>query len=187
MLVESNCKYIQNEKEYLPGEEMPTTQTGDIYICGDYEYKYNYKASLLIDCPWLRNEQQDGWGVRPLDKTKTSYGEILCKINDKPVTSLHNTFYNCANLTQAPEIPTTVTDLWGTFSGCESLVCSPTIPNSVQKMQWAFEYCERLENVPEIPKHITDLSGTFADCVGLKAKPTFANVKTPPEKIFMNC
>ena len=187
MVVEQNCKYIQNEKEYLPGEEIPTIQIGDIYVCGDFEYKYNYKASLLNDYPWLHNEQQCGWGVRTIDKTKESYGSILCEINNFPVTSLHNTFYNCVNLTTAPEIPHTIVDLWGTFSGCESLICSPTIPNSVQKMQWAFEYCEKLQNIPSIPSHITDLTGTFADCVSLKQISIDSNIKTPIQKIFINC
>ena len=186
MIIQENCIYIQNETEYTSGQEVKEIKTGDIYRCGDYEYKFNYKASLLTDSPWLKKDDYCGWGVRVLDKSKQRYGKILSEINGKPVVSLHNTFYECSEMIESPVIPNTITDLWGTYSGCTNLKSSPIIPQSVRKMQWAFEYCESLQQIPNIPNHITDLSGTFADCRSLINIVLPPQIKTSKDKVFVN-
>ena len=60
---------------------MPQPLPGDIFRFGDYEYCLNKKASLLQDNPWLSNDGQNGWGVRVVDRTKSSYSEIIKEIS----------------------------------------------------------------------------------------------------------
>lgn len=188
MLIPKNCTYIRDNQTLSEGHQFPNdVRENDKYLCGDYEYCYNRKASLISYNQWLSNSDQEGWGVRVLDKNKESYGQILSAVNGLPVTSLHNTFYECTKMKIAPEIPESIKDLWGTFSGCESLKNPPKIPRSIQKMQWTFEYCELLQEMPTIPEHIEDLTGTFADCISLNKMVLPKHIKTAAEKVFINC
>ena len=51
------------------------------------------------------------------------------------------TFYNCHNLTQAPNIPNSVTSMSNTFYNCHNLTQAPNIPNSVTDMASTFCNC----------------------------------------------
>ena len=51
-----------------------------------------------------------------------------------PVTSMLETFLDCVDLREAPEIPITVTNLIGTFEGCTNLMTASSIPEKVVTM-----------------------------------------------------
>lgn len=163
-----------NATTYAAGSEFPNTiSKGDVYIYGDYEYKYNYfynkvdyqeGRSLWIDNEEVNNNY-DGWGVRPIDESKSNYGAILESINNQEIVSLHSLFYNNYNLKNAPEIPASVIDLSYTFA-ITGLKTSPTIPNSVIYMNSTFDSSD-LTTAPEIPSSVTSMWSTFAYCVDL--------------------
>lgn len=153
---------------YNPGDEMPEiVTTGDIYRYGDYEYGYNqYSNGSLV---WTTNESQNGWGVDTISNSKSLYASILESINDKPVTNMCRTFYNCISLTTAPDIPINVITMNSTFENCKSLTNSPRIPNRVTNMEYTFYGCALLvdDGLPIIPNSVTNMSYTFYGCNSL--------------------
>ena len=77
---------------YTEGQAFPSeVQNGDIYVYGDYEYRYN---QYTLGINWIDETENplNGWGARVLDKTKSSYGEIITYINGKVVNCLKATF-----------------------------------------------------------------------------------------------
>ena len=117
-IIPEGGQVVLGDTTYNAGEEFPANETGMIFRYGDYVYMYNgyYNYSS-----WTTNTKQNGWGVRVIDDTKTTYGEILGSINNAPIVSMSCTFYNCTSLTTAPTIPNSVTNMSYTFSGCTSL------------------------------------------------------------------
>jgi len=126
------------------GQNFPQTPSPlDRYIYGDYVYIYdavwymepgiddNLDGQQFIvsedpDCG--TGVAYDGWLVTVASNfTKTSYGEILESISGKPIMSMNSAFRNCVNLTEIPEIPSTVNNMQTTFDGCTSLTGSITI------------------------------------------------------------
>ena len=101
------------------GDNFPETPLdGDIYVEGDYEYCYNLEYYVF----WQKTTPSpDGWGVRVLYKTKSTYGEIISEIAGQPVTNISYTFSGCTSLETAPTIPNTVEKMESTFQGCKSL------------------------------------------------------------------
>ncbi|MBQ8747195.1 MAG: leucine-rich repeat protein [Clostridia bacterium] len=194
---------------FTEGQTMPSTvNDGDVYVFGDYEYRYN---QYYGNSKWISNIQ-NGWGVRVIDDTKSTCGAILESINCKPITSLYktfyyceslvtapvipssvtnmqNTFYGCTSLTTAPVIPSSVTNMWATFLYCESLVTAPVIPDNVTNMRYTFEGCTSLVTAPVIPSSVTDMSFTFEDCTSLITPPdmSYATSVTNMEYTFEGC
>jgi hypothetical protein len=67
-----------------------------VFVLGDYEYRYNAYCTVSSDvASWTRNIYQEGWGVRVLNDSKISYGEILGSIANKPIANMYCAFYNC--------------------------------------------------------------------------------------------
>ena len=86
---------------YEGGDKFPeTVNTGDVYVYGDYEYRYNYSWME----GWYKNTGQNGWDVRVIDPYKTSYGEIKSEIAGKPITNMSATFMGCGYMVEAPAI-----------------------------------------------------------------------------------
>jgi len=144
---------------YINGAMPETVNTGDVYVEGDYEYRYNmYWYGDSINEIWDVDERyQNGWGVRVLDKTKTSYGEILTYINGKSITSVDGTFAY-SNISKSPVIPDTVTSMDYTFE-CSSLTEAPVIPHGVTYLFATFEYSKLEEFI--IPEHVTGIPEAF--------------------------
>ena len=62
--------YINEEKTYTEGEVFPQSiKNGDVYIYRDYEYKYNYKASLLK----YINSKAVRLNIKPIEKKLDKY------------------------------------------------------------------------------------------------------------------
>jgi hypothetical protein len=205
--------YTGATKVYNAGESLPEDyepQTGDVFVFGDYEYKYNYYWEFNGNEFWSKQTSQNGWGVRVLDRTKTSYGKILKSITDKPITSIEctfvnctslitgpaipnssinmsRTFLNCSALTNAPSIPDGITDLQSTFAGCTSLTTAPKIPQNVSNMSCTFSECSSLIEAPEIPSSVRNMSSTFSRCTSLTTTPTIPNGVTDMTNTFAYC
>lgn len=157
-----------------PGDTMPEIPaTGDIFVYGDYEYRYN---SYYSGTKWVAKDTdfdwEQGWGVRVLDATKTSYGAILENISDKPIINVRGTFRNCTNLIEAPAIPNGVIAMVQTFLNCTALEKAPVIPDSVEEMNQAFSKCTSLKTAPALPEEVEDIYMAFYNCTALENGPT---------------
>lgn len=88
------------------------------------------------------------------------------------VTDTGNMFYNCGELTTAPEMNTSnVTDMIRMFYGCKKLTTVPLYDTSkVTRMEEMFWYCSDLQTVPAFDcSNVTDMSNIFASCRSLKS------------------
>lgn len=184
---------------YNPGDEMPeVVTTGDSYIYGDYEYRYNQylNGKSNANVPnWANRESQNGWGVNAIDNKKQVYGDILDTINGKPITSIRSTFHACKSMPTVPHIPNTVTNMdfafygctsltdlssfiipnsvttvWGTFTNCTGLTKAPAIPSSVSWLRTTFEGCTSLtaDGLPQLSEGLEQMTGTFSGCTNLE-------------------
>ena len=166
---------------YTAGQAFPTeVQEGDIYIYGDYEYRYNqvYAAGyapvdeiagrkLWSGYSEIRGEV--GWGVLATDKTKTVYGDIIPSINGENVTNMYNTFGN-SNITTLPTIPNTITCLAATFSNCKQItnLSGFVVPDSVKDMSNTFGYCGTMDVSGFIvPKNVTNVDHMLGACTSV--------------------
>ncbi len=103
---------------YTAGDEFPeTVNDGDVYVYGDYEYRYNYgyDSGEWWHCP------EDGWCAAVLDNGKSSYEDMLQSINGKDVTLAIGTYRWCTKLIYSPTIPETIENMNCAFVGCSSL------------------------------------------------------------------
>ena len=142
------CPYCGSEdlkikhRELTAGDEFPsTTNALDVYTYGDYTYIYNARREPE---DWIVDNEVNGWSVRVLDNTKSEYGILLESINNAPLVSMNDTFYDCVNLVKAPSIPKYVENMWATFRGCSSLTEAPVIPSAVEDVTEAFMCCNSL-------------------------------------------
>ncbi len=161
---------------YTTGQNMPTASTGDVFVYGDYEYRYNMSYTVYenydgpdVTAQW-RVTQSNGWGVRVLDSSKTAYGTIMENINNRTLTDACSAFAECFSLITAPEIPTTATMDY-IFSGCTSLVdASKVVINGSENTRngWAtFRGCSSLTTPPTIASGVELLQSTFNGCTSL--------------------
>ena len=95
---------------------------------GDYKYSnvYETEARAVV-----------------IDKTKTTYGEILSSVTISgrvyPVSDLGGCFQECTALTTAPTIPNSVSSIWHCFDGCTALTGAININANVNGYSRAFE------------------------------------------------
>lgn len=182
---------------YNSGEQLPCGYTigdKDVFVYGDYEYRCNkyYNGSEWVSDPQYRSDPLlRGWGVRVLDSTKTSYGEIIDNINGASVTNINYTFYKCEFLTVAPTIHSNITKMSSTFKGCTALTTPPDMSNasSVLDMQDAFYSCKSLTTAPKIPDTVRFLNRTFMRCTSLTDASgiIIPNKVTSLQETFRSC
>ena len=205
--------YTDYTEKYEAGDEFPATVSdGDVYVYGDYEYRYN-KAYVDYFSSWRDSQFFNGWGVRVLDNSKSSYGSILENINGKPVTGMvgtyvrcelfndaskiqipntviymDETFKACYNLTDLSHliIPNTVTEMRETFEGCAYLEKVPALPDSVVEIPYIFYSCSMLSEVPEIPENVTNITGAFSG-TKIKTAPIIPSKVESMQVLFLNC
>ena len=109
---------------YNAGDNCPETiKLGDMYIYGNYEYRYNLKHYALI---WNEASSQNGWGVYCINNIE-SPDSILESINGRDIVSLSETFDDCESIVTAPVILNNITDMTYMFNGCTSLTGTITI------------------------------------------------------------
>lgn len=158
---------------YTAGQQLPcgyVAQEKDVYVSGDYEYRYNYYyENVNGTSKWWLNSSQNGWSVKALSTTKATYGEIQVSINGKPVTDMTDTFDSCTNL-ESITIPDSVTSIGANaFSGCENLTTVTFGENSQLTSigESAFYKCKNLTSIT-IPDSVTNIDGyAFYSCNNL--------------------
>jgi hypothetical protein len=88
-------------------------------------------------------------------------------INNKPVTVMYYTFFDCKDLIHAPKIPNSIISMFGTFNYCKNLKHVPEIPDKIKYMNFTFDYCINLKQAPNIPNSLIEMQGTFRYCINL--------------------
>lgn len=198
---------------YSAGQEFPdTVNLGDVYVYGDYEYRYKQFYDARYS-QWLKRAWDlEGWGVRVLDTAKTTYGPILESINGEPLTNMDATFYDCQLLENTTAIPSSVkimeytfgecwaltdlsdlalpiglTDMAYTFNNCMNIVTAPAIPNSVTDMFNTFHRCKSLTAAPVLPDSLKDMGCTFQDCETITNAPVIPNGVGRMTSAFSGC
>ena len=178
---------------YTAGDPFPfVPQDGDIYVYGDYEYRYNQKVTRASNngTTFYRKVANDstigGWNPNVIDATKTSYGALLYNINGKPVQTIKSTYILCSNLTSIV-IPRSIGKIVGAFFDCTSLK-SVTIPNSVTFISDnTFNNCTSLTSVT-IPDSVTSIEvDTFSNCTSLESITIPDSVTTIGGSAFYGC
>lgn len=156
--------FSQATATYEAGDEFPATfNNGDVYVFGDYEYRYQcgYEGA------WLNDYVGMNWGVTVRDHNKASYGNMLYSINGSPVNNLTGAFWGCKNLVKSPKLPPEGKYMVGTFWYCPNLKVAPVIPENASMLLNAFIGCSALEKAPTIPAGAEDIENIFAECISL--------------------
>lgn len=176
---------------YSAGEYVRNPpQDGDALKTEEYTYRYNYALFYKADAanvPEWKVASKDGWGVAVNDRTKERYGPIIETINGAEIKSLTFTFWDCSNMTVAPEIPGSAISLIGAFENCVALKSSPQIPNGVTQLNIAFRNCTSLTETPYLPDSITDLNGAFSGCTSLITVTNFPSKLVVLIGAFRDC
>lgn len=171
---------------------------GDVYVYGDYEYRYNMGFMLLA---WYSIENADfgdmgypGWGVMRLDNKKTSYEPVIANINNVDVTVMLFTYAGCSSMTESPIIPNTIQCMWSTYYNCKGLTVTPVLPNGVGYFKQIFYGCTALTTAPTIPASAEVLKSIFWKCTNLKtyvgsqeADGYFLNYVIPSKVMSISC
>ena len=199
-LIPVNAVYtIKKTGEQLTGDGKSVyfplkAASGDKYVDEDYTYAY-ISGSYGSGSHHIPRE----WEVKATDKTKTTYGPIRSYICDKNITSLSDTFRDCANMTEAPSIPDGITDMGYTFSGCKLLktyvgstdldgdFSNFKIPDGVSTMVDAFSYCKLLTVAPIIPDSVSSITGAFRECTSLVNVPAIPAGIRDMGSAFQSC
>jgi len=174
-VIPQGCSYQQGDILYAAGEYAPqNVKLDDVFTDGTYIYTYRMYGVAVpdddpSDTPVIDNIS--GWDPVVQDTSLTNYAPILSQINGQPVTSLYETFKDCANMTVAPAIPDSVVNMWGTFRNCTSLQAAPTLPDGVKYLTCVFENCSAMTYVPNLPSSVLCMSSTFLYCKALTATP----------------
>jgi hypothetical protein len=174
------------EEKLVAGDPFPkTVNYNDVFVFGDYEYRYG-NTIHTYDNSYDGNRLK-GWGAIALDKTKQEYEPLLSKINGQDLVYLGCTYASCKQLNKAPTIPESVTYMVGTFYHCEQLKIAPTLPPNVDVISAAFYHCSNLTQAPAIPQTVTAMLSTFTFCKSLTVAPVLPSSLTHAENLFCGC
>lgn len=103
-----------NQLKISDGEKEVILQVNVDNYCRDiYEDEYYQYV-------WQGDEGL-GYAVMVKDKTLTQYGKIIEEIDGVPIVDMRNTFCDCTNLVQAPDIPSSAIAIAGIFTRCTNL------------------------------------------------------------------
>lgn len=103
-----------NQLKISDGEKEVILQVNVDNYCRDiYEDEYYQYV-------WQGDEGL-GYAVMVKDKTLSQYGKILEEIDGVQIVDMRNTFKDCTNLVQAPDIPSSVIAISGIFTRCTNL------------------------------------------------------------------
>ena len=156
---------------------------GAEYTNGQYTYRYmqefgsRYDSSTMTYIYEWQNIGNDGWGVRLTDPSSTdSVTSRLCtSINDKPIVSMSNMFYNSktTNIDTSSFNTSNVTNMNLMFGGCSSLTdidVTEFDTSNVTNMTAMFSECSSLTeiNVTNFDtSNVTYMQAMFGGCSSL--------------------
>ena len=195
---------------YKNGEFPSTVNVGDVYVLGDYEYRYGYVyySHISYGKKWVTSAEfsnliyQNGgkewcsykipvfntWSVRVLNANKSSYGEIVNSINNAPVENLSYTFSGLDRLSTSPQIPAGIKVMVSTYYD-SPIRNAPDIShcNSLITLRNAFggTHIVSCENLI-IPNSVVDMNTTFVSC-GLEIAPVIPENVLYMTNTFANC
>lgn len=162
------------------GDTFPTPQTGDRYVYNGYEYAFNCYAWNGWDTYaihyWIEDETINGWGVRALNSTATTYDMSVIEIGNKPIVSYDSTFEDFSSMATLSKfffMPDTIISCRQMFDECRSMTTLPQnfyIPDSVTLANGTFWECSALTTLPEnfyVGENVTDLGNIFSLCYNL--------------------
>ena len=104
-----------------------------------------------------------------------AYIKEIPTLNTENLTTMHQFFANCQNLTNIPNINTSnVTNMSTMFNGCKKIKTIPQLATSkVTDMSGMFSECPALIEIPELDtSNVTTMSNMFNRCKNLKTIPT---------------
>lgn len=177
-------KYTGVTKIYKAGEAFPVLKKGDVFVYGEYEYKYEW---YYDGDKWDTSTATEGWGVRVRNNTKSSYSDMLSIIGGQTVQEIGAAYSDCRNLIIAPRIPDSATYMYATFMDCVSLTQAPVIPSKVTLLSSCFKGCTSLTEAPIIPNKVYTLWGAFEGCTSLTTVNAVPAGVTSIHEAFENC
>lgn len=150
---------------------MTEEETGmsweEVLIMANISEEEAFASVELTEDTFVPSTELLGWQVelnlKKTDKLQKSYGPILENVYGYPITSLRLLFFECFNLEEAPEIPSTVTDMTWTFLDCQALTEAPAIPDGVTSLNYTFMRTA-ITVAPKLPSALVDFAGTFQEC-----------------------
>lgn len=146
------------------------------------------------DKDWLYINYFQGWTVMPLDRHKQQYLPIKSHINDNEVCRLYDqSFYESSEITQVPELPSTLQFIGnGAFEDCINLA-SLTLPKPNGHLEiggYAFANTALSEIYIPSPLNETDKvdvrNRAFSDCKNL-CRVTIGERVSLYEAVFADC
>jgi len=181
-------------EKYIAGEQFPPeVKTGDMYIYNGYVYRYNYYYNVTSSSTYAYlNENQNGWGVKVQNTSKSSYPDMLDMVNKQPVTTLYRTFESCKNMTTAPHISKYARELNRTFYNCNSLtnIDNVQITINAENLHSTFSKTA-ISRLPNLSKatNIEDMSFAFYECLNITSVENLKmpNSTTVATRIFYKC
>ena len=177
------------------GESFPETMNdGDVYVFGDYEYRYNrYPSKGLLGTSKRRWYSSSGneWGVALVDYSKESYDEAISVINGKRVTKTQALYYKCTAITKAPKLPKYASSFNYIFGDCTLLedISELIIPKSITSLDYAFQNCVALKDAPDFSRlfKVTSMKYTFSGCTALEEASTIPPRVKSLVRTFSGC
>ena len=176
--------YSIAEAIYEAGDKFPDEpQNGDVYLYGDYEYRYQ----CGFEGSWFNDYTAFEWGVTVKDSSKTSYSPMLSSINGKDVNNLAGAYWCCVNMEKSPKLPKTAKSISLAFYYCSALKEPPVIPENVTSVCRTFDNCIRLTEAPSLPLSVENIDQAFLDCISLVNSPVIHENITRMEEAFCGC
>ncbi|MBE6727943.1 MAG: sigma-70 family RNA polymerase sigma factor [Ruminococcaceae bacterium] len=203
-IIPDGCTYtLFNGTVLNAGEKFPENCTaGDKVAYADYLYGYEcvYTKNIEGTDTWhmwkdgfdsgdsgvIESDVFGSWSVMVADQTKKSYSVIVSKINGKPIKTLYGTFFGCTNMTEAPEIPSTITAMPAAYLGCSALKKAPIIPKNVQRIMMSFKDCTSLTGDVVINAELDkSIEWFYSDTFSGTAEPINLTGETPEENLIL--
>ena len=100
----------------------------------------------------------------------TSVNDLITYSDTSSVTTMHNMFTSCPNLTTIPPLDTSnVTDMYQIFYGCRKLTSISQLDTSnIENMYQMFYECRKLTSIPQLnTSNVMNMLQTFQNCYKL--------------------
>jgi hypothetical protein len=123
-----HLNYIKQAMHNSAYKSEPSIYMDDTYrkyCCKKGDYLYIFQDETP-------GAEAGGWWIKPLDKTKETYGPIETNLYGIPVTDMYQTFKDCTNMKISPDIPESVENLTETYENCISLESPVCVPNAYE-------------------------------------------------------
>ena len=187
---------VPEDGDYTKGTlitDIIAPQTGDVFIYGDYEYRYNmYQETDGTWYPfedwWYYETIPEGWGMDYIGENNSSPTNPVGLINGKAVTCAISAFFLHTEVEYAPLLPNSIVNMSYAFCRCENLKYVPNMPSNITEMAHCFVDCYKLTESPNLLNcnNLTNIEGAYW-CSGLKILPELPNSVVEASSVFEEC